>query len=89
MANLQAFRAYTNGLTGTIPSEVGLMSALTTLHLATNQLTGSIPVLPASLNICYLAQTFDGVTEQNCFTDSLGNPNTDNAGICVVVNNCI
>jgi len=43
MSNLTAFVADTSSLTGTIPSQVGMMTSMLTFLVYTNSLTGSIP----------------------------------------------
>jgi hypothetical protein len=43
MSSLQSVLLYTNTLTGTIPTEFGLMSSLQSLFLNSSSLTGTIP----------------------------------------------
>ena len=48
---MTALELYNNKLTGSIPSEVGLLTSMTVLGLGVNSLTGSIPS-----EICNLKQ---------------------------------
>ena len=43
MTQLNGLMLNNNGLTGSIPSELGLLTQLTSLSLFNNELTGSIP----------------------------------------------
>ena len=57
-------------MTGTIPSEIGLLTSLTTLDLEYNKLTGTVPSEIESLGnlLCYLSgNDFTGDVPSNCF----------------------
>jgi len=70
LSNLRRLRMRSNGLTGSIPSEIGQgLTSLTELDLSQNDMSGSIPdVLPGSLRTINLAwNLFDGSIPSSLF----------------------
>jgi len=59
-----------NGISGSLPEEVGIATQLTTLWLWNNQLTGSIPPLNAILSSCKFGNNaFSETTNGDGFCD--------------------
>jgi len=70
LSNLRRLRMRSNGLTGSIPSEIGQgLTSLTELDLSQNDMSGSIPdLLPGSLRTINLAwNLFDGSIPSSLF----------------------
>ena len=61
--NLEALDLEYSGLTGTIPTQLGLLSKLTSLELAGNMLIGQIPTQIASLPKLVVLELFENLLD--------------------------